>query len=86
MSPPTRYTCEETFRRLDDYVDRALSQEEVRRVEEHLKHCVECAGEYRFEESVISNVREKLKRIEVPPSLTDKISEKLAEQAGDPGP
>ena len=86
MSSPTRYTCEETFRRLDDYVDRELSQEEVRRVEEHLKHCVECAGEYRFEESVISNVREKLKRIEVPPSLAAKISEKLAKRAGDPEP
>ena len=84
MSPLSRYTCEETFRRLDDYVDRALSEEEVRGVEEHLKHCTECAGEYRFEQSVISNVREKLKRIQLPPSLAAKISEKLADQTGEP--
>jgi len=40
MNPDERrYTCEETFRRLEDYVDRELSAEEMERVREHLKTC-----------------------------------------------
>jgi len=36
------------LRRLDDFVDRALGFEEIRRVEEHLADCVACAETARF--------------------------------------
>ena len=78
MTPLDRYTCEEMFQRLDDYLDRALSPEEQRMIEEHLKDCEECAGEYRFEQTVISDIRSKLKRIEIPADLAARISEMLA--------
>ena len=78
MSNLTPLTCEETFRRLDDYVDRELSAEEMRMVEEHLRACAICAGEYAFEASVIAEVRAKLRRIEAPPDLLRRISGRLA--------
>lgn len=79
MNSPDRFTCEETFRRLDDYLDRALTEQETQKIEEHLENCIHCARAFRFEEGVISGVRAKLKRIELPPDLGDKIAAKLAE-------
>ena len=79
MSSVDRFTCEETFRRLDDYLDRTLTEHEVQKIEEHLERCVVCAGAFQFEEGVIAGVRAKLKRIELPTDLGDKIAAKLAE-------
>jgi Putative zinc-finger len=36
MAPIDRYTCEETIRRLDDYLDRELTPHEMQLVKEHL--------------------------------------------------
>lgn len=72
-----RYTCEDVFRRLDDYVDRALSAEERERVENHLAECEACAREYRFETGFVREVRAKLQRISAPSDLLDRISSRL---------
>lgn len=77
MSDQTRYDCEETFRRLDDYIDRALAADERRLVEEHLATCVECAREYRFEQDVVDQVRGAIDRLDVPPDLFRKVAEQL---------
>jgi anti-sigma factor (TIGR02949 family) len=69
-----RTTCEETFRRLDDYLDRRLSPEEIRLIEEHLHLCEACSREFVFEASVIEGVREKLRRVAAPPDLIARIS------------
>ena len=42
MHPPDRFTCEEIFARLDDYLDRELSADEMRMVKEHLETCAAC--------------------------------------------
>lgn len=42
-------SCEETFRRLDDFVDRELTPQETALVREHLDTCAVCTSEYRFE-------------------------------------
>jgi anti-sigma factor (TIGR02949 family) len=73
MTPLNRYTCEEAFRRLDDYLDRELSSEETVLVHEHLEICAGCAREFNFEASVLKGVREKLRQIEVPESLQARI-------------
>jgi anti-sigma factor (TIGR02949 family) len=78
MTAPRPLTCNETFERLDDYVDRALPPEERRRVEAHLADCVVCAREYRFEQNVIDHVRGKLQRLDVPADLVRKVAEQLA--------
>ena len=73
MTPLNRYTCEEAFRRLDDYLDRELSSEETVLVREHLEICAGCAREFNFEASVLKGVRRKLRQIDVPESLQLRI-------------
>lgn len=74
---PGRLSCEEVFRKLDDYLDRTLSAEDLAAVEAHLETCAECAGEYRFEENLLGEVRSKLQRIEAPDELMSRISARL---------
>jgi len=80
MTRLNRYTCEEAFRRLDDYLDRELSSEETVLVREHLEICVGCAREFNFEASVLRGVREKLRQIDVPESLQARILSVLDKQ------
>ncbi|HEY7681804.1 MAG TPA: zf-HC2 domain-containing protein [Gemmatimonadales bacterium] len=81
MHPPDRFTCEEVFARLDDYLDRELDQEEIRLVREHLETCAACASEYKFEAGVLDGVREKLRRLAVPDGLMGRITARLAADA-----
>ena len=82
MSLPDRLTCEETFARLDDYLDRHLSAGEMLKVREHLELCEVCASEFRFERGVIEQVRSKLRRVEAPADLLSRISLALREEGG----
>jgi anti-sigma factor (TIGR02949 family) len=75
-----RYTCEEMLRRLDDYLDRELSAEEIVLVEEHLQDCEACSREFGFEASVIRAVRSKLREVDVPQSLRDSIATSLTRE------
>jgi len=84
MTAPDRTTCEDVFRRLDDFVDRELSTEEMGRIRAHLETCAQCASEYRFEESLLRQVRQKLRRIDVPAGLRTKISKILERDSGTP--
>ena len=80
MSGIERYTCLETFRRLDDFVDHELSPEETAKVREHLDLCATCAGEFAFEASLLDQVRAKVRRIALPPDLLARISARLSER------
>jgi anti-sigma factor (TIGR02949 family) len=82
MHLPDRYTCEEVFSRLDDYLDRELALSEMQLVREHLETCAACAGEYRFEAGVLDGVREKLKRLAVPGDLMARITARIAAEEG----
>jgi anti-sigma factor (TIGR02949 family) len=75
-----RYTCEEMLRRLDDYLDRELTPDEIRRVEEHLNDCDACIREFGFEANVIKAVRAKLRDVEVPETLFDRVAMSLARE------
>jgi len=86
MSQWDRYTCEDVFRRLDDYVDRELSPAETRLVEEHLATCSACAAEYAFEAHVITDLRTKLRRVAVPDTLVSRIEAMLADARAADGP
>ena len=77
MSEPGRFSCDEVLCRLDDFVDRALGLEEIRRVEEHLAECVACAEADRFESSLIAGIRARLRRIAVPSGLRESIHLRL---------
>ena len=77
-----RYTCEEIFRRFDDYLDRALTPEELTLFREHLEHCERCARELSFEASVLREVRARIARVEAPPDLLSRITHALDEAEG----
>lgn len=73
-----RRTCEEAFRRLDDFLDRRLSIEETTLVEEHLRVCEACTREFAFEASVLKGIRHKLRQLPVPPDLLAVILARLS--------
>lgn len=77
IGPLDRYTCEQVFRLLDQYVDRELAAGEVTRVEQHLATCAQCAAEYRFESTLLEGLKEKIRHIEVPRSAVEKVESVL---------
>ena len=66
-------TCRQAFDRLEEYLDRELSAEETARVQAHLKMCVQCTREFRFERLVLEGLRDKVNRIRAPDGLQDRI-------------
>lgn len=77
MMALNRITCEDAFRRLDDYLDIELSAREMALVRNHLETCEACAHEFAFEESVLRGVREKLRHVRVPSDLQSRVLEAL---------
>jgi anti-sigma factor (TIGR02949 family) len=77
MTELNRRTCEEAFRRLDDFLDRRLNPEETRLVEEHLRVCEACTREFTFEASVLNGVTHKLRQLTAPPDLVARILSQL---------
>ncbi len=73
MSALNRYTCEEAFRRLDDYLDRELSSGEMELINEHLAICEACAREFGFERSVFERVGSKLRQFALPEGLQSRV-------------
>jgi anti-sigma factor (TIGR02949 family) len=70
-------SCAETFRRLDDYIDRELSPAELKAVEDHLEICAVCAAEFGIERTVLEEIRGKLRRLRAPDGLLRRISARL---------
>lgn len=77
-----RAGCEVAFRRLDDYVDRELSEAEMALVRGHLEVCALCTAEFAFEASLIADVRRKLQRIDVPADFRSRLAKQLPLTAG----
>lgn len=82
MTHLSRYSCEEAFRRLDDYLDRELAEGDRQLVEEHLAVCAACAREFTFEASVINSVRAKLASPAVPDTLRARVRALLDGERG----
>ena len=82
MTKLDRSNCEEAFRRLDDFLDRRLSPDEMRLIEEHLEVCGWCAREFNFEASVLDGLKRKLKQVDAPPDLLSKILSRLPGHEG----
>ena len=80
-----RNSCEQTFRLLDDFVDRELLPAEMLRVQAHLDTCVLCAAEFRFEAQMIQAIRDRVQRISVPTGLRDRVAEALRRERGEAG-
>jgi anti-sigma factor (TIGR02949 family) len=72
-----RYTCLETVRRLDDYLDRELSASERLEVERHLETCDRCLARFQFEAAVLDELRTKLRRVSAPDTLAERLRNAL---------
>jgi anti-sigma factor RsiW len=66
--------CREVFARLDDYLDRTLGPEELAAVEHHLALCAVCTAEFRFETLWVEQLRDKLRRLQVPAELAGRLA------------
>jgi anti-sigma factor (TIGR02949 family) len=73
----TAISCAETFRRLDDYLDRELTAADLREVEAHLEVCAVCAAEFTLERTVLEDIRAKVRRVRAPEGLLARISARL---------
>jgi anti-sigma factor (TIGR02949 family) len=78
MTHLNRATCEAAFRRLDDFLDRRLTAEENRIIEEHLAVCAACTREFTFEASVLNGVKQKIRKLDAPDDLVSRILAQLA--------
>ena len=65
--------CEKCEEVMQPYLDRVLSDAELREAEGHLASCSFCAKRYRFEESLRQFVR-KCCEEEMPPELKQKLA------------
>lgn len=81
MNELSAATCAQVFARLADYLDGELSAEEMRLVEHHLELCEVCASEYRFEESVLSVLKQRARSDAVPETLRQRVTSMLDRMA-----
>ena len=76
-------TCEAILLQLDDYIDRELSPGDMHMIERHIEDCLRCADRYRFELSLVQEIRSRLRRVRLPGHLVAAIRLRLeAERAG----
>lgn len=80
MPTVDRFTCEQVFLRLDEYIDRELTADEMQLIHEHIAQCHWCLSAYEFQESVLSSVKAKLQRVQAPPDLMERISLALKQE------
>jgi len=65
--------CKEAVKRLNQYLDRELSDDEQRIVRQHLEHCPPCLDLFRFEENVLTFIGERCRQTMAPSSLRVKV-------------
>jgi anti-sigma factor (TIGR02949 family) len=84
MTQLSRTNCEEAFRLLDAFLDRRLTPEETRTIEEHLEICAWCAREFNFETSVLYGLKRKLRQLDAPAGLLSQILSRLPPSGQEP--
>ncbi len=77
MTQLNRTNCEEAFRLLNDFLDRRLTPDEMRIIEEHLEICAWCAREFNFETSVLYGLKRKMRQLDAPEGLLARILSQL---------
>jgi anti-sigma factor (TIGR02949 family) len=77
MSEMDRSTCEDTVRRLNDFLDRELQESDMAIVREHLNACEVCANGFEFNGSVLHAIKAKLHDASLPDGLKGRIFARL---------
>lgn len=81
LSPIDYRSCSQVFAMLDDYVDRELSPDDLAQIERHLEFCARCASEFRLEGELLRTIRDKVRRIALPPGLQSRVWRRVANAA-----
>ena len=74
MESTNPLTCFEALQRLEDYLDRELTPQDLAVVEAHLAICATCTREFAFERDLIAGIRSRLQDAPLPPDLRKKIA------------
>lgn len=77
MSEMDRSTCEETVRRLNDFLDRELRESEMAIVREHINACEVCTNGFEFTGSVLQAIKAKLHDASLPEGLKARVFARL---------
>jgi anti-sigma factor (TIGR02949 family) len=77
MSDIDHRSCAQVFARLDEYVDRELSADDLEQVQKHLEICAMCAAEFRLEGQLLRTIRGKVRRIALPQGFEARIWKKI---------
>jgi anti-sigma factor (TIGR02949 family) len=78
MAPIDQLNCAQALARLDDFLDRELSPDEMRAVQAHLDVCARCAHAHRFEAGLLDGLKRRLRGLSLPEPLRDRIRRDLA--------
>lgn len=73
------YGCDEVGKKIEEYIDNELSDEERKRIEKHIKTCASCSKELEFSLTVRNAVKE-IKLPEPPADFLDRVYDKLNTQ------
>jgi anti-sigma factor (TIGR02949 family) len=74
------YSCEEAVRRLNEYLDHQLNDDERVVVLKHLEICRPCLRRFTFEQTLVISLRQKVSRLCVPSLLRAKLHGLLHEK------
>ena len=71
---PLEYNqCQEAVKRLTEYLSDELDSREAEAVQNHLAECKGCFAKFRFEDALIRTIRDKVRQVQAPANLRDKI-------------
>ena len=74
------YSCEEAVKRLNEYLDHEMTAEERVVVLKHLEICRPCFSRFRFEQTLVVSLRQKVSVLCIPPALREKLFFLLREE------
>jgi anti-sigma factor (TIGR02949 family) len=66
-------SCAQVFARLDDWVDRELSTDDLEQIRRHLEICAMCASEFRIEGALLRTLKTKVRRIQLPAGFEARV-------------
>ena len=67
------YSCEEAVKRLNEYLDHQMSEEDRTVVLKHLEICKPCLTRFSFEQTLIISIRQKITHLCAPQALREKL-------------
>lgn len=67
--------CEQIAVLLYQYIDRELSEDEYRHVQQHLDACPPCRQVFRLEENMLTIIGERCRKVCAPSGLIDRVKQ-----------